>query len=169
MPSMGFVRGMLRLAPIGIGALVLAAPAAAQAPGVTYDPDSPAGREYALPLDTARRAADARPSERRNDRSALFGEGVEADPALAASGASGKGSGGTATGRGKQSDGGNARPRAARPEASPHSAPSPVTVRDRGGVAPARTGGAIAIGAIAITLATGLLLRRLRRQPLSRS
>jgi hypothetical protein len=40
------------------GALALtAAPAAAQDPGVTYDDDSPAGTEYAIPLEQARREA----------------------------------------------------------------------------------------------------------------
>jgi hypothetical protein len=81
--------------------------AAAQAP--SYQPDSPAGTEYAIPLDEARKtgSASAGPGAARgssdgptggsasdtNDRSALFGEGIApATKSSAAAGAAHKGS-----------------------------------------------------------------------------
>lgn len=102
---------MTRVGSIGIGtlcALVFAAPSAL-AQGVHVDPDSPSAREYALPLEAARRQAHSsnNPARRVNltERTApLFGEGVgeEAAPATARarsrvrsgkSGASGPGTG----------------------------------------------------------------------------
>ena len=57
-----------------------AANAAAQGQGVTVDPESPSGKEYAIPLESARRQADPRvPSravESTADSATLFGEGV---------------------------------------------------------------------------------------------
>ena len=41
-----------------------AAGAGAQEPGVTYDPDSAAGREYEIPLESARRSAGAGSSDK---------------------------------------------------------------------------------------------------------
>jgi hypothetical protein len=61
--------------------LIAAVPVSAQNHGVFVDPDSPSGKEYALPLDAARRQADPRRDPaarvRTNSRStALFGQGV---------------------------------------------------------------------------------------------
>ena len=54
---------------------VLPAPAAfAQEPGVSYDPDDPAGKQYALPLDNTRRKADG--GESKAGEAPLFGAGV---------------------------------------------------------------------------------------------
>jgi hypothetical protein len=80
--------------------LLLAPPSAAmaQGPGVFVDPDSPAGKEYALPLDQARREAapDASgPGAGRTGRDSggdasgstappLFGEGIEPSDGAAA-------------------------------------------------------------------------------------
>ena len=57
--------------------------AAAQEPGVFFDPvdpDSPSGKEYAIPLESARRQADPRGAPptgaSRAGSAALFGEGV---------------------------------------------------------------------------------------------
>ena len=59
--------------------LVLALPgtALAQDDGVTVDPDSPTAKEYAIPLDSARR--EAAPAT-RSTATPLFGEGVTPDP-----------------------------------------------------------------------------------------
>lgn len=61
------------------------APAApAQEDGVTVDPDSPSGQEYAIPLQDAREKAGARSKRPRGKRpapSAPFGEGIAAPPA----------------------------------------------------------------------------------------
>jgi hypothetical protein len=76
----------------------LPAPAAAVEPGVHVDPGSPAGKEYALPLDQARREAGGSGIGGSNDPSSsgsgkgggsqLFGEGIKKKP--------GGGSGGSA-------------------------------------------------------------------------
>lgn len=75
---------MLRRSLLSVAAtatLLLGAPAAARAAGVTIDPDSPAGREYALPLDTARSGGGggAARSDRAtdDDHEQLFGAGIE--------------------------------------------------------------------------------------------
>ncbi len=65
--------------------LVLAGPAQAQN-GVTVDPGSPTGKEYAIPLDAARRDAapggdGRRPLAGRQRDAPLFGEGVGDDGA----------------------------------------------------------------------------------------
>lgn len=87
--------------------LVGASPAAAQEDGVTYDPDSPAGKEYALPLDRARDEAtgnDRRTSQKGG--SELFGAGIKpasgagSGSGSGASGATGTGTGGSVSGRG---------------------------------------------------------------------
>lgn len=59
---------------------VIASAAAAQEDGVTVDPGSPSGKEYALPVDRARRQA-AKPTTSRSDPrpTPLFGEGVGDD------------------------------------------------------------------------------------------
>ncbi|MEA2320228.1 MAG: hypothetical protein QOD81_78 [Solirubrobacteraceae bacterium] len=48
-------------------------------PGVTIDPDSPAAKEYALPVDSARKAAQGKATKKKStDKKApLFGEGVK--------------------------------------------------------------------------------------------
>ena len=47
----------------------------AQEPGVRYDSDSPAGKEYALPLEQAR--SQGTDNAGKKDRAPLFGEGIE--------------------------------------------------------------------------------------------
>jgi hypothetical protein len=79
--------------------VLLALPVAAQAqePGVFVDPDSPAGTEYEIPLEAARRdgAPDA---ERRGGGGQaappLFGQGIRRAPNAAAAGAGGSTGGG---------------------------------------------------------------------------
>jgi hypothetical protein len=71
----------------------------ASAAEVHFDPDSPAGKEYALPLDQARNEATGESGSKRRpgDRAPLFGAGVTRDDAA--------GSGGVADGRGDGGDG----------------------------------------------------------------
>ncbi|MDQ3632382.1 MAG: LPXTG cell wall anchor domain-containing protein [Actinomycetota bacterium] len=70
--------------------LVLCAPptAWAQEEGVTIDPGAPASKEYALPLETARKAASGSatgPAKRAAERSAQrFGDGITPDEGPAA-------------------------------------------------------------------------------------
>ena len=71
-------------AAVGL-ALLAPVPAAAQSDGVFVDPDSPTAKQYAIPLESARRQADpdgdgqvAPPGGRPpgTDPAALFGEGI---------------------------------------------------------------------------------------------
>ena len=88
--------------------LATAGAVAAQEPGVSIDPDSPAGKEYAIPLDSHRAAAVGRDSV---DGAAqpLFGVGIT--PAAAGASASGRNrrSGGSG---GNRRSGGSGSPRA---------------------------------------------------------
>lgn len=81
LPSM-LARASARFAvwPVVVAGLVLVAPGdvIAQADGVYVDPDSPAGKEYALPLDAARREASGGGGGGDGGASAppLFGAGI---------------------------------------------------------------------------------------------
>jgi outer membrane biosynthesis protein TonB len=66
-----------------LAGLLAAAPASAQQPEVQVDPDSPAGSEYAIPLEQARRQAapdNEKPQKRGGDSGQLFGAGIEKAP-----------------------------------------------------------------------------------------
>jgi hypothetical protein len=65
-----------RLALIALLLAVAAPPAAAQQDGVFVDPDSPAGKEYAVPIDQACGEA-AGGGESGSGEEPLFGEGIE--------------------------------------------------------------------------------------------
>lgn len=80
---------------------VVAPPSSAQDEGVILDPSSPSGREYTIPLESARRGADPRRSGSdevvQGSRSAVpFGEGIEpaTAPSAATAPAGEEGSGG---------------------------------------------------------------------------
>jgi hypothetical protein len=60
-----------------VGVLVLAPEALAIDPGVVYEPGSPAGKEYALPLEEARREAGSPGSEGAAPSYEGFGVGIE--------------------------------------------------------------------------------------------
>jgi hypothetical protein len=83
-----------------VASLALPTAAQAQGPGVFVDPDSPAGTEYAIPLEEARRhgapGAEPRPGGGNADPP-LFGEGITRAPgASAAEGGSARSGGGSA-------------------------------------------------------------------------
>lgn len=69
---------------IALGVAALPGSAVAQQSGVSVDPGSPTGKEYALPLESARRQADpSRPRDQTtappgssSDPSPLFGKGI---------------------------------------------------------------------------------------------
>jgi hypothetical protein len=156
--------------------LALAGGTAVAAPddGVHYDPDSPSGQEYALPLNEARDQGGG-----RHD-AAPFGEGVEppADSGSTVPGTSGSGgdggggsgaggsgsggadrNGGSAGGDGREGAGSAGGPgstaTAARPE---------VTTASVQGTA-AQTGLLIALGAVLAAAAAGFAARRFRQRP----
>jgi hypothetical protein len=81
------------LALVVVGASATARPAAAQEPGVVLDPASPAGKEYAFPLEVQRAAAVGRDAV-QGDPQPLFGVGIT----RAAGGASAPGGSGAAAG-----------------------------------------------------------------------
>ena len=146
-------------------ALAAAGPAVARAqdPGVTVDPNSPSGKEYALPLDSARRAAEPATGHATTPKTGstapLFGAGISrsAAPRSRAGGA-------PASARTRRP----ARRTRTKPRAG---VAAPATVRLAAQTPGAPAGGigsqALAIGAgIAVLLAgagAGLLLRRRTR------
>jgi hypothetical protein len=86
-----------------LASLTLPTAAQAQGPGVFVDPDSPAGTEYAIPLEEARRqgAPDAEPRRRGGDTDPpLFGEGITRAPGGSAAGGGSAGSAGGGEGSG---------------------------------------------------------------------
>jgi hypothetical protein len=96
------MRGTLR-ASLATGFCLLVAPSAgATPPGLHVDPDSPGGKEYAIPLDQARDAAGGGSSYGGGSGSHLFGVGVSGANGGGGSGSSGAsgtdGSGGAGTG-----------------------------------------------------------------------
>lgn len=101
-----------RTALIALLLTVTVAPgAAAQDEGVFVDPQTPAGKEYALPLEQARRDAAPGASGRQDGGGAseqpLFGVGI--DPSRGAGGSEGSGSAGTGDG-GTGAQGSSGRP-----------------------------------------------------------
>ena len=157
-----------RIAALGLLAGALLMPAPAQAQDVFVDPDSPSGKEYAIPLESARRGAD--PGRRHGTKvvqgqrsSPLFGAGISA-----AAGDDDGSSGPTSSSRGKRDeDRRNAAPvtAVARP-ASPavrealRSATSRPSAPDGGSSAPL-VGGAAAL-LVAAAAGAGWLARRRR-------
>jgi hypothetical protein len=83
------------LALVVVGASATARPAAAQEPGVVLDPASPAGKEYAFPLDVQRAAAVGRDAVQGVPQP-LFGVGItRAARGVSAPGGSGAAAGGS--------------------------------------------------------------------------
>jgi hypothetical protein len=137
-----------------LGGALPAAPATAQS-GVHVDPGSPAGKEYALPLDQARREARGGGSggagqKSPTGRSALFGEGIKP----------GRSHGAGTTGSGSaRAKGGRSRAQTpASGAAARLSAPATA-----GGGSPALTDGGIALAVLLAAGGLGLLLRRVLR------
>jgi hypothetical protein len=83
-PAAVTIPATVRGATLGfvVAGLLLAAPASAQTPEVQVDPDSPAGTEYAIPLEKARQEAagddgKGTPDKRSGKSDQLFGEGIQ--------------------------------------------------------------------------------------------
>jgi hypothetical protein len=108
------MRGTLR-ASLALGFCLFVAPSAgATPPGLHVDPESPGGKEYAIPLDQARNDAGGGSQYGGGSGSHLFGVGVSAAAGSGGSGSSGAGgsgssggssSGGSASGGGKSDSG----------------------------------------------------------------
>ena len=154
--------------------LAIAAPAAAQDDGVVVDPDSPSGKEYAIPLENERRLADpgtepGAPTQQGARTSPLFGAGISG------SGTSGAGSGASGSSAAhpdapaSKRSGGRARARSrSGPAAGAERPDTPAVVRAAAGNPGAPTGGigtllligAVGAGTLLVGGAAGLLLRR---------
>src|SRR3954453_12687937 len=93
------------VALVVIGASATARPAAAQEPGVVIDPASPAGKEYAFPLDVQRAAAVGKDAVQGVPQP-LFGVGIT----RAAGGASAPGGSGAAAGGSRRSAASGSKP-----------------------------------------------------------
>jgi hypothetical protein len=123
--------GLSRALPMA--ALVLAAMAApaahGQGPGVTVDPNSPAGKEYAIPIEKARRdavgAGVTRTPSGQTPAPPTFGEGIT--PARAASRSSRPRSGGAGSHPASSSGSPTPGPSAAAEAATQRIAPSSST------------------------------------------
>ena len=163
----GAVQFFRRLSGVPLFMLLLASPAVAEKPGVHVDPDTPAGKEYAIPIDQARREAQgtSQPNTGHgsNGSAPLFGAGI--------SPRSGGGAGSSDRGRGSHgsSKGGTvgARKSGGNPSQGERGASRPraaiVASTDTGGAAAFQTATLVA----AVLLAGGLLgsvLHRVRRK-----
>lgn len=136
-----------------------AAPAAGQEPGVHYDPDSPAGKQYAIPLEQARDIGGAgttsspsagAPSSGDDD---LFGAGIAPKPA--------------------KRDGGARKPRESSgktSDPSPASRSAPPPARPAASIVSGSDGRQLQLGAVVLALALlagaggGLVARRALRR-----
>jgi cobalamin biosynthesis Mg chelatase CobN len=84
--------------------LLLPATATGQEPGVSYDPDSPAGKEYAVPLDRVRQESSGTQSQDASPGATpLFGVGVSRAPTSSRSGTAKPSTGGSSAGDGNES------------------------------------------------------------------
>jgi hypothetical protein len=162
-----------------IALLALPAGAAAQRGGVFVDPETPAGTEYAIPLEEARRQGAGREKGGGGGGSGsqpLFGVGIERVPSGSAAGgesagggAGASGGGGPSAGAGESGGGGEGGSagrdrRGAEGLQSARDRPAPVAVEAaaRGGSDALLTAG-IAGSVLAIGLLVGFGLRRLLR------
>ena len=134
--------------------------AAAAEPGVIVDPDSPTGKEYAIPLDKARSdtGGTSKPSRQTSDgvsqQAQPFGQGVE--PASQSSQAPRKAT---------------KRPvRTRRSRVRPVRAPAPLAAAENASLASASAGSgtgwtlAIVFGVLVLGAGLGITLRRLSRR-----
>ena len=146
--------------------VVAAPPAIARDDGVSVDPDSPAGVEYAVPLDQARRDATgtAGGSAGADRGQPLFGVGIEPSSAGSGGGGGAKGSGGSgrsaATGGG--SSGGGTQAGAGEAGGNGASAAA-IEVAASGGSSTGLLSAGIAVAVLLLGLLGGLGLRRVLR------
>jgi hypothetical protein len=158
--------------------------AAAQEEGVFFDPDTPAGKEYAIPLDEARRDASgsrrAGPANEGGDQP-LFGVGIERADEAATRGGDGSAGARNGTADAGQRTPNGERPRVGdrsrngeRPPASDGSEETEDVAQDVRRAAPVEStaggsDGLVTAGIAAAVLAVGLLvgfgLRKLLRSP----
>jgi hypothetical protein len=139
--------------------------ASAQGPGVVVDPESPSGKEYAIPLESARREADPRGPEssagaRAAGASTLFGVGVgvSGGRATGSSAADGRGTKRDAGSNGAAPDSGAARRATTVPKSIAVAAASPGA--PAGGIGTPLVFVASGLVIVLAGVGAGLLIRR---------
>lgn len=165
---------------LGLG---VAAPAVAQEPGVTYDPDSPAGRQYALPLDDVPMPATSKspqadgttPSTRpapADPQAALFGAGISKpgsaplEGSLSKDGSSGSGAKGAVRKSKTSSTGDEAGANDSTPAAKRPLAPAPAQrATQAAGISATAASLASAALVVLLGLAAAFAVRSGRRRP----
>ena len=140
--------------------VVAAPPAAAQQDGVFVDPDSPAGKEYAVPLDQARDEASGEGGG-GSGKESLFGEGIEPAPSGSGNRPNSKGAGERGEGS-RKGDGDSREEDATAGQADLGESPGAIEAAAANG-----SNGLLSAGIAAAVLLAGLLgglgLRRLLR------
>ncbi len=155
------MRFLRTFATVACTVVVVAAPAAAQDPGVFIDPESPTAKEYALPLENERRLADpSTPSDAAIPQgrhvSPAFGEGIRGGSDRSASG--GNSAPGTAGGESASSGGSDAdRAAAATVRAATANPGAPG-----GDVGDTLVIAGVALAVLVLAAGAGLVLRRRR-------
>jgi len=153
---------MLRGLLFALCALALSAPAAVAADDEIFvDPGSPSGKEYALPIDRARKEAarDTKGAKDAKGQSAtpLFGEGVDAASTPGASGRRAGGGGKAAAD--DASTGAAGTTGAGSRETAPKTLKAQAAAPD-GGIGVAAIIGGVSVGVLLLGAAIGVLLRR---------
>src|SRR4051812_2484046 len=162
--SIADVRGMPAM--FVLSALIAPGSAVAAQPGVTYDPRSPAGKEYALPLDSARGVgtgsnAGTSPGRPRAEAPPVFGAGITpAQPSP--SPAHARKANRLHTSSRHRSHHKTAGKRSKAVAKHPPRA-LPALSANQGGLSPLWAGSGIALIAAAVAAALGVGWRRLRR------
>lgn len=163
LPGRGIERGTVITAFFAAVVLSMFAAAPAVAAEVHFDPDSPAGKEYALPLPQARNEAMGKEGieDEPPSQAPLFGVGV------GGSGSSGGGSGSGSQGGGSPQASGQAQGNPAGGGANPSGNPRSATGKANPATAGTSYGLGTAIvlvgGILLIALALGLALRALSK------
>ena len=141
---------------VALGLLAAAGPAAAQSDGVHVDPDTPAGQEYALPLDKARPDVAPNSGAGGSDpgEAELFGAGISKRD----DGGKGGGDDGGAVAGGTGGESGGSHDPALPGTASVTKAGAPSD----SGISAGWLTALIAFGVLAVGGAAGLSLRALR-------
>jgi hypothetical protein len=156
---------LILLAAVGGLASLVGAPApnvAVAAGGVHFDPDSPAGQEYALPLERAREEASGAPlgDESGGEGAALFGAGISNGGPGGAERGSGQGAREGHRESNQDLPGGQAQGDRNRSGSSGGSPATKASFADAGGF-PVATGVALVAALLLLSGIVGLALRRL--------
>lgn len=172
---MGWVKVKPLYLTLAVVAIALAASptaASAQDDGVTYDPGSPAGKEYTIPLESARGTGSNR-SPSRGDAPAgresgadqnfgLFGDGVTRAPSVGRGSEADKRSGGRGRSAGHSGAQSNPASQGSTSRASRERRRFEQGVAASGGAGPLKVGGSVAGVSLLLALPLALFARSRR-------